>query len=190
MPSFQRTTSPNQDERRALLFGNSGQECIPSLKQLADYFKVCGTVNTEAAPPVFHFASSLPLLTHVLNHAAFPLKPMATYVHTKQTVHLLKPIPASAQNVHKRVVFRKFERTEKGTLLEVAIEVYLGGFMPENMVGMGVSTLLVLAPRKKGEKKPEEESKDVPQVTKTHQVSLPANQGRIYAPTTGDYNPW
>jgi len=162
----------------------------PTMKRLDLFNVVCGFPrDSPHVPPPFHFASSLSLMAEVLAHPQYPLKPLASLIHMGQTIKLLKPI-ARDQKISKRLISIKFEETERGTELHSMIELYSSpDFSDATLLGQGISTLL--RPKRRKDKKDEEKKENnPPEVTGTYDLAVPANQGRLFAPSTQDYNPW
>lgn len=163
-----------------------------SSQTFARYNNICrfGASDTkEELPITLSFSNVMALLGPVISHPKYPLKPLASLVHIKQTVEQLKPISRDVK-LYKRLVFEGGENNEIGTQVDLIIEIYTSsGFTSNSLVAKGVTTFLII--KKRGAKKEtkEEEFTDIP-VSNTNTFKVAENTGLEYAKASGDYNPW
>jgi acyl dehydratase len=156
-------------------------------KALRKFLKICGlsaSRYTKEQPFTWNFASILPLASCVITHPKFPIRPITTLIHIRQTIDQLRALEVD-ERIKKRLVLGGGRTTDRGSEIEGRIELYTN---ENQLTAAGTSVLLI--PGKRAAKKEEEQKKDELPITKTQTFPVKGSTGLEYASASGDYNPW
>jgi len=155
------------------------------------YLKVCGfPTDREEVPAPYHIGISLPVVSAILTHPCWPIKPLATMIHVKQTISMLRPIKSN-EIFFKRFIFGQVRNTERGTEMDGIVQLFTdSNYEEKSIVMQGVASLLILKKRGAAQQTQPQSQETNQKETKKYEIKLEEALGRKYAAATGDYNPW
>jgi len=161
----------------------------PDAKALRDYQKVCGFKGSESLPITYPHVMAFPVHMAVMTHSDFPLK-LLGLVHVRNKITQQRALaPDEALDLKVRVGGHR--DVHNGVEFDLVTEYFDASKVP---VWTGLSTMLSRGKGtgKKSGKKPGSKNGDDDKALEFGRYATwdaPANIGRNYAASAGDYNP-
>lgn len=157
----------------------------PEPDKVKNYKKVCGfPMEGGDLPITFPETLFISPLGRLVTSRDFPLSP-AGLIHVGQDIRQIKPIPEDSY-LDLCCSISELSKTERGFLLDIAMEVRLDG----ELVWEGMANFLSRFKKtikKKGPKQKKPKN-DMP-VGTCEEIDVPIDTGLLYAGASGDYNP-
>jgi acyl dehydratase len=154
-------------------------------RRLASYRQVCGFASGDAVPLTYPHILAAPLHLAVLTHPSFPVAAMGI-IHARNTIVQHGTLRAG-DRLDLAVVVDGTREVRNGFEFDVLTAASVRG----NVAWESVTTVFVRRKTAEGAPRPAAGQKptDPAPMAETTPWTVPANQGRLYAKVSGDYNP-
>ncbi|MCW3009491.1 MAG: MaoC domain protein dehydratase [Solirubrobacterales bacterium] len=152
---------------------------------VAAYDRVCGFGLRDTLPSTYLHVLAFPLALALLVDRSFPFSALGL-VHVRNRIVQHRPV-GLGERVDLVVRAQRLAEHARGRTVDLAGEARIGG----ELVWEDVSTYLHHEgkPRTGGERRPDTDREDTPELPERARWELPGDLGRRYAAVSGDRNP-